>query len=530
MSEAELTILYGSQSGNAEFLAFNVSEAATKAGLNVELMSLDDALHDGNMTWQRLLIVTSTHDNGHMPDNAAGFWAWLQTCADGQFAGLPYAVLAIGDSMYEDFCKAGHDFDHELTRLGAAKMLDSIDCDVDYDMTSTPWIKKLLTTLPDVDPWTPNESVQVDSGSAEQFAVTPETWHSATVTAQRQLSGEGSAKRVFHYDIALGDGFTYLPGDSVDVMPHNNEQLVNEWMLAFPNVETVVVGGEKVSVREALTERLELRLPHVGLINALVSEIPSSEAADRIRNLLESGERQQLEEWLWGRDVLAIITELGFAGSDLQRIIDVMRPLQHRSYSIASSPRVSGDQLSLTVSSVAYEQDNRVQVGCATAFLEASTGQQISVRRVVANSFRLPNDDSPVIMIGPGVGIAPFVSFLQEIEARNGSNQTWLFFGDQHRETDWLYRDEMLTWQSAGVLNRLSVAFSRDQEQKHYVQDEIRAEANELRDWVERGAYIYICGDKNRMAHDVEAALREILSSETLDALRESGRYEKDVY
>lgn len=530
VSDSELTILYGSQSGNAEFLAYNVSEAASNAGINAELMSLDDALQAGNVSWQRLLIVTSTHDNGHMPENAAGFWSWLQTCEPSQYAGLPYAVLAIGDSMYEDFCKAGHDFDQEFERLGAVKIVESIDCDVDYDMTSTPWIKKFLSTVPEVEAWSPSSSVEVDAAAVEQFASAPEQWHTATIAAQRELSGQGSEKRVLHYELELEDGFEYLPGDSVDIMPRNDEQLVAEWLNAFPGVESVELSGATVPLREALSDRLELRIPHVGLVNALLARIPSSEPADRIRNLLESGDRQELDGWLWGRDVLAVVSELGFVGSDIQLIVDAMRPLQHRSYSIASSPSVAKSRLSLTVSSVRYEHEHRTHVGCGTGFLERSVHEPILVRRAAANSFRLPENNAPVIMIGPGVGVAPFRAFLQEVESRDDRNETWLFFGDRHRSSDWLYEDEMSAWQKSGVLTRLSLAFSRDQAHKHYVQDEIRAHADALRDWVERGAHLYICGDKNHMAHDVEQALSEVLSSATLNSLREAGRYEKDVY
>ena len=541
VSAAELTILYGSQTGNAEFLAYNISQDAERAGISTELLTLDDALSENTLSWQRLLIVTSTHDNGHMPENADAFWSWLQTCEAGQYAGLPYAVLAIGDSMYEDFCKAGQDFDGAFQALGATTIQERIECDVDFDMTAAPWVKTFLAAVPDVSPWEPDAQVLVDTETAQQFATAAEAWRTARISSSRSLTAPGSRKQVVHYDLELPDDFEYLPGDSVEIKPRNSAKLVAEWLTAFPGIESVRIADEQLDLREALTDRLELRLPHIGLINALVSRITSSEAADRIRNLLDSGERYEIDDWLWSRDVLDIVTELGFAGTDLQAIVDVMRPVQARSYSIASCPRAAQGRLSLTVSTISYDARGRLHLGTGTHHLDSALGQEVSVRRIVAHDFRLPEDDAPVIMIGPGVGVAPFISFLQSIEGRERKNDAWLFFGDQHRSSDWLYEHEMIRWQEAGVLTRLSLAFSRDGDTKHYVQHEIAEQAEELRSWLARGAHIYICGDKNRMAHDVEQALAAVLEtstserdggsgSVTLESLRDAGRYAKDVY
>lgn len=541
ISDADLTILYGSQTGNAEFLAYNISEDAKKAGLKAELLTLNDALTEGNLAWQRLLVVTSTHDNGHMPENADDFWSWLQTRDESQYDGLPYAVLTIGDSMYEDFCKAGRDFDTGFAERGAVPIVKRMDCDVDFDLTAAPWIKKFLATVPEITPWTPSGSTQIDTHSAQEFVAQPEEWHSAKIAAIRPLCAPGSEKSAFHLDLELPEQFTYLPGDSLDTRPLNNHLLVDEWLQAFPGVESVRIGGEDVLVRDALRSRLELRIPHLGLVNALLSRITTSEAADRIKNLLDAGDRQELDAWLWGRDVLDVVRELGFV-NNLQSIIDVMRPLQFRSYSIASSPRIKKTRVGLTISSIIYEANGRAHFGTGSSHLEALAGSQVMVRRVAAQSFRLPErEDIPMIMIGPGVGVAPFIGFLEDAEAHGRSGDTWLFFGEKNRATDWLYEEEMTNWLASGVLTRISLAFSRDQKEKHYVQHEILAHSAEIREWVDRGAHIYICGDKNHMAHDVEEALVQVLSGgatgtnrETgiaaLEELRATGRYAKDVY
>lgn len=542
ISEADLTILYGSQTGNAEFLAYNISEDAKKTGLTVELSTLNDALEAGNLAWQRLLVVTSTHDNGHMPENADAFWLWLTSSDSPQYEGLPYAVLTIGDSMYEDFCKAGRDLDTALAEHGGAPMLDRKECDVDFDMTAKPWVKEFLTAVSGVAPWNPSSSTSIDAESAQEFVSEAEQWHAAGVVALRALCLPGSSKSAFHVELELPEQFQYLPGDSLDTRPLNNQILVEEWVQAFPGVATVRIGDAVLPVRDALRSRLELRMPHIGFVDALLDRCVASAMTDRIRALLASGDRQALEAWLWGRDVLDIIHEFGFAGSNLQAIIDVMRPLQVRSYSIASSPRAHGTRLGLTISSVMYEANGRSHFGTGSSHLESLIGSEVLVRRVVAPSFKLPErDDTPIIMIGPGVGVAPFIGFLEDRKARGAAGDAWLFFGEKNRETDWLYEPEMTSWLKSGVLTKLSLAFSRDQEEKHYVQHEILAQAAEVREWVDQGAHIYICGDKNHMAHDVEEALIQVLGEgagaytekvgiRALDALREAGRYSKDVY
>ena len=556
LSDADLTILYGSQTGNAEFLAYNISEAAKKAGITAELLTLNDALDAGNLAWQRLLVVTSTHDNGHMPENADAFWAWLSSLDGEAYAGLPYAVLTIGDSMYDDFCKAGQDLDGAFAARGATPILPIKECDVDFDMTSGPWITEFLAAVPSTPAWAPGAPELLDAGAAGDYMSQAAEWRSALVTAIRPLSGSGCEKSAYHLTLEFSEPFEYLPGDSLDTRPLNNLVLVDEWQTAFPAATHITLGDETVPVRDALRSRLELRIPHVGLVNSLLDRAAATEQTERARQLFATGNRHDIDAWLWGRDVLDVVHEFGLTGGELQPIVDAMRPLQVRSYSISSSPRAGDTTVGLTISSVEYAANGRAHFGTGSSHLESIVGSRVDVRRVAAHSFTLPDaPDTPVIMIGPGVGVAPFIGFLEDVALRAAqaadtgaaaaasvaTRETWLFFGGQHRTTDWLYEQEMTSWLESGVLSKLNLAFSRDQAEKHYVQHELLDHAAEVRDWVSRGAHIYICGDKNRMAHDVEDALVQILGGDCdtpsagagaarLEELRTAGRYAKDVY
>jgi sulfite reductase (NADPH) flavoprotein alpha-component len=540
VSEADLTILYGSQTGNAEFLAHQIFEKAETVGILAEIQTLNDALENNQLTWKRLLIVTSTHDNGHMPENSDAFWEWLKQAPDNVYEGLPYSVLTIGDSMYDDFCKAGQDLDQRFAELGARSIAPRRECDVDFDMTSTKWIKEFLALAPDADPWHPTRLVTPVLGGAGAYGTEAEPVCSAVVTATRQLSGAGSSKRVIHYELCVDGDFVYKCGDSLDVFPANPQTLVSQWLEHFPAAEPVSVDGIMYSLTDVLSNHLELRLPHLGLVKALASHCAESSAAQEAMALLESGNRQGMDTWLWGRDVLDVVKEFGVGAPDLQLVIDALRPIQRRSYSIASSPRKEGNLVRLTVSSVSYERAGRSHVGVGTHFLEraAATGEKLRIQRVAAHEFRLPMDDAPIIMIGPGVGVAPFIGFLHDIEDAKAHNTTWLFFGDRHRTDDWLYEEQMRRWQENGTLNELDLAFSRDQAGKHYVQDDLLRRGEELLSWINSGAHIYVCGDKNRMARDVESALIDILSPDgqhelgyaRLEELRARGRYAKDVY
>lgn len=539
---AELTILYGSETGNAEFLAHQICESATADGLQVEIAGLDEWLAREEHKLARLLIVTSTHDNGHMPGNANNYWNWLQVVEPFSLEGLPYAILSIGDSMYEDFCKAGQDLDDKLEELGALKVFDTAECDVDFEFTAGEWYPQALEALLDEDPWQQREiEILEELKHLGEADLPEETLYPTKVIAARRLSGPDSNKTVMHFELqSVGDVFSYEPGDSISLIPVNSESLVEEWITAFnaDRNQTVECHGDSKSLFDALRYNYELSLPHPGLLLALAKLRPDNELAQDAVGVIERGDRETLEAWLWDRDVLDVLTELDCLDIPLPVVLEQLRPIQQRDYSISSSPLVD-DTIHITVSAVEYESHGRHHNGAASNFLQeaAQTGESFLTKIQPGREFSLPEDDKPVIMIGPGVGVAPFRSFLRHREAVGAKGRNWLFFGDQQRKCDYLYETEFEDLQQRESL-KVSLAFSRDQSEKHYVQHELQAHADEIREWIDKGAYIFICGDKVKMARDVDNAFMQIIANgeRTITAgikfaqLKDSGRYVKDVY
>ncbi|TQJ34690.1 diflavin oxidoreductase [Arthrobacter sp. SLBN-122] len=539
-----LSVLYGSQTGNAEFLASKIVDKANGQGYAAELMSLDMLTPQDAARKDRLLIVTATHDNGHMPDNAQPFWDQLQSAGSDLFKDVPFAVLAIGDSMYEDFCKAGSDLDERLGELGGKRILDRLDCDVDYDLTSGKWIRGMLETFKTVVPKkrdnNPEDSTVPGANPAEQPKGTRREPDTATVVEARLLSAPESEKEVWHYELEVsGDSRNYRPGDSLAVIPTNSIELVEDLLGFLGLAGSEVFGEDGKTVRETLQNDYELRLPHLGIVAWLVENLAPDHP---VRNLVESGDRNALEDWLWGRDMLDVLQETRTTDVDPGEFLSMLRPLQHRSYSIASSPLADGDRIHLTVSTVQYETAGRRHSGACSGFLQsaAQTKTTIKVFPLPAHEFHLPHDNSAdVIMVGPGVGVAPFRGFLRDREVSQARGRNWLFFGDRHEKPSWLYQEEMEELQSNGVLNRLSVAFSRDQQGKVYVQDRIREEGEDIFAWLSGGASVYVCGGK-QIAPDIDEALLAVLRShgamtpekahDYLQSLKSEGRYVKDVY
>lgn len=541
-SVATLTveILVGTQTGNSEELAGQLSNTLRSNNLGANVTHLDDMPIDKLMAASHVLVITSTYGEGEMPDNAELFWDALGSPAAPRLESTRFAVLALGDSGYDDFCQAGKLIDTRFEQLGAQRIIPRVDCDVDFEEPATAWITDVVGRLAAEAPATTGAPVAASIPTTP--APSTKKWsrkspYPSRLVANRVISGPGSDKEIRHYEFALGDsGIEYAAGDALAVVPLNDTVLVEE-MLGHLGLDGDATVGEE-TLAQRLSHALEIRLPSKDLMAALAQRHPKGELAA----LLARAERESLENWLWGRDTVDLLREYPDCGFDAEEFCGMLRPLQQRAYSISSSPLASPDRIHLTVASVRYG-DDRIRGGVCSTFLADRLHEEdpVGIYLQPNAAFRVPTDDDlPMIMIGPGTGLAPFRGFLQERAARGASGDNWLFFGDRHRADDFIYEEEILAFSSSGVLDRLDLAFSRDQAQKIYVQTRMLEQGKDLYDWLERGAHIYVCGDASRMAKDVDSALRTIIEThrakgpadadEYVANLKRAKRYVRDVY
>lgn len=541
-SAPALHVLYGSQTGTAESVAEDAAAAARTHGFAPVVRALDDMDLDRFTALGRVLIVTSTYGEGEMPDNAELFWDALSAESAPRLEGMDFAVLALGDTGYDGFCQAGKLIDMRLEQLGAQRIVPRVDCDVDYEDTAAAWIAETLPLVAAV------EGIHGDGAPAAPVAATParakSQWtrknpYPAKLTTNRLLSGDGSAKEIRHYEFALADsGIEYAAGDALNVVPVNDGELVRALLGRLGLDGAVVPDGHDDTLENLLTYRYEITTPSVDLLE----EIEKRTGNDELTYVLRHGDKAALDEWLWGRDILDVLSLEPAPELSAEEFLGLLKPLQHRAYSISSSPNAADGSVHLTVASVRYGNDGRERRGVCSTFLADRCGDGTVGIFVSKNkSFRVPADDTaPMIMVGPGTGIAPFRGFLQERRARGATGKNWLFFGDQKRSTDFVYEDELTEFVESGVLTRLDLAFSRDQAEKIYVQTRMRERGAELFAWLEGGGHFYICGDASRMAKDVDTALHEIVAehggmsgeqaAEYVTALKREKRYVRDVY
>ncbi|MER6180512.1 sulfite reductase flavoprotein subunit alpha [Streptomyces sp. NPDC001652] len=523
---ATVDVLIGTQTGNAELVADDVVAGARARGLGGRATALDDVTPEALAAMSHVIVVTSTYGEGEMPDNAGLFWEALQSDTAPRLEGVRYSVLGLGDRGYDDFCQAAKLIDTRLEQLGATRLHERVDCDVDFEEPAGEWTTAVLDLVA-------AETGAKGTGAAEAPKKPRSQWTKRTpypsrLTTNRLLSAPHSAKEIRHYEFDLGDsGITYEAGDALAVVPVNDAALVEALL------EHLGASGDRESAELLRTER-EIRTPSKELIADLVERAPASELA----SVVAHGDRSDLDSWLWGRDVLDLLRDAGPAAPGLAELLPFLRPLQARQYSISSSPLAHPGSIHLTVASVRYGRYE----GVTSTYLADRVGEsQVGIYLQPNASFSVPaDDDAPMVMIGPGTGIAPFRGFLHERAARGASGRNWLFFGDQHRETDYVYEDELTELRTRGVLTELDLAFSRDQAEKIYVQTRMRERSRELYAWLEEGAHLYVCGDASRMAKDVETALLGVIAeqrgrgdddaAEYLADLRRAKRYVRDVY
>ena len=532
-----LLILFGSQTGTAEKLAKQIAKQSKSFGCNSRVV--DSSAH-ATVDWaaeKNLLIVTSTYGDGDIPDNAQNFWQWLQSENGKSLAHLNFSVLALGDTNYEKFCAAGQKFDLRLEELGAKRIHARVDCDVDYEAKAKEWTNGVFSALA---PGSENASGSLDDTEKAANGWSKTNPFPARLLTNRRLNASGSQKETRHFEISLeGSGLNYEAGDALGVWPKNCPQLVSEILDAgrFNADEVINISGTDLPLRQALIEKLDIGKPGMELLQFFAKHDTA------LHELLAPERKEDFKKWLWGRSVIDLLAQNPTALPSAKEFVALLKQLQPRLYSISSSPKAHAGQVHLTVNVVRYESFGRARKGLASSFLADRVDAEAPVPVFIQTShgFRLPaNGKTPVIMVGPGTGIAPFRAFLHERRASGATGPNWLFFGEQRAATDFYYRDELEQMFSDGHLTKLCTAFSRDQTEKIYVQNRMLENAAALWSWLEEGAHFYVCGDASRMAKDVDDALHQIIqsaggkSAEDATAyvakMKLDKRYQRDVY
>ncbi|WDF96938.1 assimilatory sulfite reductase (NADPH) flavoprotein subunit [Aeromonas dhakensis] len=533
-----LTILYGSQTGNAKGVASAIKAQAEARGLPVTLTSMADYKPKQLKKETHLLVVVSTYGEGEPPESAVDLFEQLKKGKVGKLEGLKFAVLGLGDSSYEFFCQTGKDFDSLLTKAGADRVHELASLDVDYQDAAKAWGEQALNAIAATLSAGP-------AGSSVASAVQQAVGHSqyskenpfpARLSVNQKITGRDSTKDIRHIEISLEEsGIRYQPGDALGIWFDNDADLVGEVLaLADLSGDEATARG---SLREVLSRELELTRLHGGFITGL-AEISDNAA---LKDL--AGDKAQVNALVASAQVVDVLKRFPTALT-AEQLLGLLRPLTPRLYSIASSQSEVEEEVHLTVGVVRYPQeDGTVRSGAASSYLADRLPEDAEVRVFVEHNdnFRLPaNPDTPVIMVGPGTGIAPFRAFLQEREAQGADGKNWLFFGNPHFTQDFLYQVEWQRYVKSGLLSKISLAFSRDQANKIYVQDRLREAGLELYQWLEAGAHFYVCGDANHMAKDVQEALLDVIAEhgqksreeaeEYLSELRRAKRYQRDVY
>ena len=532
----DITILFASQTGNSQKIAHKLASAIQDENNTVTVASTADFKVNNLKKLDHLFIVASTHGEGEPPDNAISFYEYLHSKRAPQLNDVKYSVLSLGDTSYEFFCKTGIDFDERLKALGATAIVPRVDCDVDFEEAANGWIEQVKAAIATtsastvVKPTSPISNINNEYSRNHPFY--------AEVLEKINLNGRGSNKETIHLELSLeGSGITYEPGDVLAIVPRKNEQVVTLLVsaLKFDETTTVSINGTSLSLKEALFD-----LDITALSKTLLAKFVPFTSNEQLVKLVEN--REQLKDFVYGRDVIDVVETFGPWTWTAQQFVEQLRKIPAREYSISSSYGAYPEEVHVTIGKVFYEQEGRYREGVVSGDVASNVevGDQLAVYVKQNPNFKLPQPTTPIIMIGAGTGIAPFRSFLQEREEQGAEGKSWLFFGDQHFVTDFLYQVEWQNWLKNDVLTNINVAFSRDQKEKVYVQHRLLENAKELYEWIEQGAIVYLCGDEKTLGHSVQEALITVIeqqrnvsrdeATEYLKELQKQKRYQRDVY
>ena len=536
-----ITLISASQTGNARRVAEALRDDLIAAQLNVKLVNAGDYKFKQIASEKLLVIVTSTQGEGESPEEAVALHKFLFSKKAPKLEGTAFAVFGLGDTSYEFFCQSGKDFDSRLAELGAERLLDRVDADVEYQPAAAEWRARVVEVLKSRAP-VAAPAQGAPSGAVNDIHSSPYTKEApltATLAVNQKITGRDSEKDVRHIEIDLADsGLRYQPGDALGVWYQNDPALVKELveLLWLKGDEPVTVDGKTLPLAEALEWHFELTVNTANIVENYATLTRSETLLPLV------GDKAQLQHYAATTPIVDMV-RFSPAQLDADALIGLLRPLTPRLYSIASSQAEVESEVHITVGAVRYDIEGRARAGGASSFLADRVEEDGEVRVFIEHNdnFRLPaNPQTPVIMIGPGTGIAPFRAFMQQRAADGAEGKNWLFFGNPHFTEDFLYQVEWQRYVKEGVLSRIDLAWSRDQQQKVYVQDKLREQGAELWRWINDGAHIYVCGDANRMAKDVEQTLLEVIAEygamdaeaadEFLSELRVERRYQRDVY
>lgn len=537
----KVVLLWASQTGNIESLSESYATKLMAAGFEIRLSCMSDYQVSNLEKTQYVLMMTSTFGDGDSPDNGQTLWSGLSANNAPKLAGVRFAVLAFGDSNYDDFCGHGRKLNARMVELGAIALTDRTDCDTEYQPTADAWLERVITRIKEED------DLIHSTTAGEVTAIPARTLPTKTNPAATRLiknirlNSTGATKDTRYFSFDLGDsGLEYEAGDSLGVWPSNCPELVNEIIGLVgltPEIKVTIAKVGEVDLAEALTRHFEIARPSFDALTFIANHSIN----DELRQLLKEENKEEFKNWIWNRQLVDVLHQFPVKMT-AGELLSILKRMQPRLYSIASSPKAHPGEVHLTVSAVRYEHEQRLRKGVSSTFL-AERADTITIPVFVQQSahFRPPHQgNTPMIMVGPGTGIAPFRGFLHERRARGDKGRNWLFFGDQYSATDFYYREELEEMQKEGLLTHLDLAFSRDQAEKIYVQDRMREKGEELWSWLEAGAHFYVCGDASKMAKDVDATLKSIVAKhgglseekaqEYINRLSKEKRYVRDVY